>query len=271
MAVGGGGQLGDAALGGPPVPGGWTAGAPAAGHALRRRRLRLVPGTPRRPQGAHPLVRFQGFSPRTGGRQRTSDAAIHRRGRHGGTARARNSAHGHREVALLPDPGPVTLRQDRCADGGNLAPGGADGGSGGGAGGTRDRLVRGRQRAAVHARAGRRAGPGPAGRREYSHRLAGTAPRPVSPPGPQPAPDRRLGARRGPLPVALGARLPARLHLRGPFHPGARRWRRPAAGAVSHRHLQTRRGRRHHPAFSRPARYRAGRHQRGCRKVQSDL
>ena len=60
------------------------------------------------------------------------------------------------------------------------------------------------QRALVHARADRRAGPGAAGGRGHSAHLAGAAPRPCPPQGAQPARNRRLGAGRSPLPVALG-------------------------------------------------------------------
>ena len=58
MAVGVRGQLGDASLGPAPVSGGGTAGTPPARHRLRRPRLRLVPGTPRRAQRTLPLVRL---------------------------------------------------------------------------------------------------------------------------------------------------------------------------------------------------------------------
>ena len=58
---------------------------------------------------------------------------------------------GHGQVALLPDPRDLPLRQDRRADGGDLAPGRADGGPDGGAGGAGDRVLRHGQRDAVHA------------------------------------------------------------------------------------------------------------------------
>ena len=271
MAVGGRGQLGHAALGAPPVPGGGTARAPVAGHALCRRCVRLVPGAPRRPQGAEALVRLRGFSPGTARRRRTSDATDHRRGGDVRAARARDPAHGYGQVALLPDSGAVALPQDRRADSGDLAAGGADGGSGGGAGGARHRLLRLGQRAADHARARRRAGPGAAGGCRDPARISRAAPGALAAPRPGPARDRRLGTGRGPLPVALGPRLPARLHLRGPLHPGAGQWRRPAAGAVSHRHRQTGRGGRHHPPLPRPTRDRTDRHQRRRGENQSDL
>ena len=57
-----------------------------------------------------------------------------------------DSADRHRQVALLSDPRPVALRQDRRADGRHLAAGGADGRPGGGTRGTRGHLLRGDQR-----------------------------------------------------------------------------------------------------------------------------
>ena len=47
-----------------------------------------------------------------------------------------------------------------------------------------------------------------------------------------------LCAGRGPLPFQVGARLPARLPLRGPFHPGKGRRRPRADGAVPHSYGQ---------------------------------
>ena len=70
-------------------------------------------------------------------------------------------------------PGTLPLRQDRCADCGDLAPGRAHGRSGLWAGGAGDRLVRDHQRSAVDARAGRRAGQGAARGRGHPPHLAG--------------------------------------------------------------------------------------------------
>ena len=264
MAVRGRRQLGHAALGAPPVPGGRTAGAAAARLGLLGPRLRLVPGPPRSAQGTQAMVRLRRLQARARGRRRMADAAHHRPGGHDGSARPRDPAHGHGEVAVLPDPGAVTLRQDRRADGGDLAPGGAHGGPGGGTGGARHQLLRGGHRVAVHARARRRVGPGPAGRRGNPPRLTGAASRTFATPRPPPARDRRLGTGRGPLPVALGTRLQARLPLRGAFHRGEGRRRRGAAGAVPHGHRQAGRGGRHHPPLPRPARHRAGGRQRAA-------
>ena len=59
VAVGGRGQFGDAALGATPVSRGGPAGPETTGHGLRRFRLRLVPGTARRPGRAEPVVRLR--------------------------------------------------------------------------------------------------------------------------------------------------------------------------------------------------------------------
>ena len=140
-----------AALGAPPVPGSGTSGAPAPGHRLRRSRLWLVPGAARRPQGIEELVPLRRLPPGAGVRRRASHAAGHRRDGDGGQARARHPAHRHGQVALLPDPRDLPLRQDRRADGGDLAPRRAHGGSGGGPGEAGDRGLRDGQRDALHA------------------------------------------------------------------------------------------------------------------------
>ena len=72
----------------------------------------------------------------------------------GREACSRDSAHRRRQVALLPDPGPVPLRRDRRPHGDDLTPGRVHGGPGGGAGGARYRLVHRHQRTAAAARAG---------------------------------------------------------------------------------------------------------------------
>ena len=219
LALGRGRRLGHAALGAPPVPGSGASGAPPPGHGLRRSRLRLVPGAPRCPQGDEALVRLRRFPAGTGGGRRAPHAAGHRRRGDGGHACARHPAHRHRQVALLPDPRDLPLRQDRRADGGDLAPGRADGGPGGGAGEAWDRVLRDRQRDALHARAVPGAGACAPRRRGHPPDRAGAAPQPLPAPGARPARDRRLGAGRGPLPLALGPRLPPRLPLREPLHP----------------------------------------------------
>ena len=272
MAVGGGRQLGDAALGTPPVPGSEPAGGPAQGQRLHRSRLRVVPGAPRCPQSAEALVRLRRLPAQAGGSgEQAPHAAGHCGGGDGGQSSAGHSADRRRQVCLLPAPGPVLLSQHRRPDGGDLAPGGADGGPGGGTGSARHRLVRGGQRTAVHARARGRARTGAAGRRGHPARLSRATPVAFAAPRPEPARDRRLGAGRGPLPVTLGARLPARLPLRGPFHPGEGRGRSCAAGAVSHRDRQARRGGGHHPPLPGPARHRTGGHQRRRGTVQSHV
>ena len=206
VAVGLRGQLGDAALGATPVPGGGAAGARAARYRLHCSRLWLVPGTARRAQGAHPLVRLRGLPSGAVGQGRaTAHAALHRGGRDGRQTCSGDPPHRHRQVALLPDSGPVPLRQDRRAHGGDLAARRAHGRSGGGAGGARHRRLRRHQRIAVPARAGRCARPGQARGRGHPHHLAGAAPQPKLAPGARPARDRRLGAGRSALPVEVGA------------------------------------------------------------------
>ena len=92
MAVRGRRQLGHAALGAPPVPGGRTAGAAAAGLGLLGPGLRLVPGAPRSAQGTQAVVRLRRLPSRAGGRPGMADAAHHRRGGHDRSARARDPA-----------------------------------------------------------------------------------------------------------------------------------------------------------------------------------
>ena len=60
----------------------------------------------------------------------------------------------------------------------------------------------------------------PGGRRHRADHLTGAAAQRVPAAGAGPAGDRMLGNGRGPLPVQVGARLPARLPLRGALHPG---------------------------------------------------
>ena len=153
-------------------PRGGRAGPAPARHRLRRSGLRLVPRAARCAEGTCALVRLSGISPRAGGRRRPPAAAGHRRGGDGRRACAGHSADRHRQVALLPDSRAFALRQDRRADGGDLAAGGADGRSGGGAGGAGHHILRGDQRPAVDARACRRAGPGAPGRCRHPDRLA---------------------------------------------------------------------------------------------------
>ena len=70
------------------------------------------------------------FPPRARWRGWPSVAAGHRRSRHARRASAGDTAHRSRQVTVLPDPGPVPLRQDRRADRRDLAAGGVDGRSG---------------------------------------------------------------------------------------------------------------------------------------------
>ena len=271
LAVGGRRQFRHAALGAPPVPGGRAVGAPAPGHALRRSGLRLVPGAARRRQGTEALVRLPRFPPRTGARRRPPDAAGDRRGGDAGRARSRHSADRNRQIALLSDSGAVALRQDRRTHGRYLAAGRADEGSGRRAGGARDRRVRDRQRAALDAGAGRRAGPGPPRRRRNFDYRAGAIALPFGAPGARPARDRRLGAGRGALSVALGARFPAGLSLCRPLHPGEGGRRPGSAGAVPDRDGQARRGGRHNAAFPRSAGHRVDGIRRRGRALQPRL
>ena len=156
LALGRRRRFGHATMGSPPVSQSRTPRAPAKRHRLHRPRLRLVPGAARCSQGAKALVSPHRRFP-TGAdlRRRAPHAAGHCRRGHGRPARARHSAHRHGQVALLPNSRDLPLRQDRRADGGDLAPSRADGGPGGGAGEARDRVLCDGQRDALHARAGR--------------------------------------------------------------------------------------------------------------------
>ena len=238
MAVRGRGQLGHATLGPTPVPRSRGVGAPASGHALHGCRLLLVPGTARRPQGTQALVRLRRFSPGARGRYGPPHAAGNRRSGHGRGKRPGHSPDGHRQVALLSNPRPLPVRQDRRTDRRHLAAGRPHGGPGDRPGETRDHVLRHDQRAALPPRAGRRARPGTPWGRQHPHRRAGATPQQNREPGTPTARGRRVGARRSALPLEVGTRLPARLPLRGPFHS---RTRRECAGAVPHGHGQTRR------------------------------
>ena len=175
-----GGNLGDAAVGAAPVPGGGRARAarcaitPCADAALH-----LVPRTPRRAARAQALVRLRRVSPgargrMTGDRCRRRSSRLRMRGEHA----ARHPADRHGQVGLLPDPGAVALREDRRAHGGDLAARRADGGPGRGPRGARCHMLRGDQRAAVDAGARRRARSRADGRHRHSAHRAGAAAEP---------------------------------------------------------------------------------------------
>ncbi|EXI70727.1 MAG: hypothetical protein AW07_03857 [Candidatus Accumulibacter sp. SK-11] len=185
----------------------WAAGVP------------LVQRTPRCVQGTAALVRLSGLSRAAGRCRWTAVAAGHRRGGAAWRAPARHPADRDRQVALLPDPGAVALHEDWCADRRHLAAGRADGRSGGRSAQPRHRFRRRHQRPAVAARAGRRARPRASRRCRHRHRLARTIAQPDAAQGARTTRDRRLGSRRGALPVEVGPRFPTRLSLRCALHP----------------------------------------------------
>ena len=161
---------------------------------------------PRRPRRTVPLVQVSTTSvPSPPARMAGHVAADNRRGGHGGRAPAGDPAHRGRQVAVLPAASPVALRQDRRPDGGDIPPGGSHGRPGRGTECPGHWLMRHRERHAVHAGAGRRAGTDPPGRRRHRDHFAGTAAQRVPEARPGPAGDRLLGAGRGPLPVQVGA------------------------------------------------------------------
>ena len=219
VAVGVGGQLGDASLGASSVPGGGATGSSPARRGLRRLELLMVPGPPQRLPGVEALLRVRRLQAGARRRQRALPAAGHRRDSDAGPRRAGDPADGHRKVALLSDPGAVPLRQDGRLDRGDIASGRPHGRPGGRTSEARDHLVRHDQRAPVDARAGRGAGEGAAGRRRHPVDIPGAVAQHAHAPGTAAARDRCLGARRGPLPVEVGPRLPSRLPLRGALHP----------------------------------------------------
>ena len=107
-----------------------------------------------------------------------------------------------------------------------------------GPGVTRHRFMRHRQLAPVHAGACQRAGAGAPGRRRHPDHLSGAAAKRVPAAGPGPTGDRVLGAGRSPLPLQVGARLPARLPLCGTVHSGEGRTGSYSTGLMPDRHCQ---------------------------------
>ena len=164
------------------------------------------------------MVRVFRFPPRAQGRRRAADAAIGRGSCHGRGARVGNPAHRQRQVRLLSDPGSLPIRQNGCPNGGHIASRRLDGRPGDWLGATGDRLLRDRQRASVHARTQGCLGPRAVGGRRYPARVTGAAPQPCPEAGHWTTTDRLLGIGRGPLPLPMGPRFPARLPLCGEVH-----------------------------------------------------
>ena len=229
-------QLRDAALGPASVPGGGCSGTPIAGRTLRGTRLRVVPRTARSPAGTETLVRLRGLPPGAVNRRWWLHAGRDRADGDVGVPRPRHSPDRGRQIALLPSPRAVPLRQDGRPHRGDLPVGGADGGPGGGVGGTGHRLLRHGQRDAVHAGTVGRSRPGPLGGRGHRADFPRTTAQPFPAARPCATGDRHVGAGRSPLPIALGPRFPAGLSLRRALCPGTgRRWAGPAVD-VPHRH-----------------------------------
>ena len=117
--------------------------------------------------------------------------------------------------------------------------------TGGGARGPEHRLLRHRQRAAVHARASRCVGPGAAARRWHRHRLAGSGSQRITAPVVGTTGDRRVGAGRGPLPLQLGGTTSGPITVTGAASFVRRRERSRRAGVVPDRDRQAGREGRH--------------------------
>ena len=172
-------------------------------------------------------------------------------GRPGGTVAPRNDHRGgpagpecprgaadrHREVALLPGPRPVGLRQDQRPHGRDLPAGGPDGRPAGRAGEARHNQRGQHQQPALDAGAQGRPRPDHARTGIAGDHLAGAAAVPIGKTGPAAAAHRSLGAGRGALPIQVGTRLPPRLPLHRPVHQGEP-GRPEAAGALPDRHRQ---------------------------------
>ena len=255
LAVRRGGQLGHAALGAPRVPRGGQARPRPSRHRLHRTGVQLVPRSPRSPGRTQALVRLRRVSGSACHQDGRFDAAGRRRGGHGRSRRARPAPHRQRQVTLLPGSRAVALLQDRSTDRGHLAPGRPDGRPGGRSPRAGDRLRRDDQRHALATRTGRRPRPRQARRCGDPAHVARAAPKPLGRQHAQAAGGRRMGGRRGPLPVELGSRLPAGLSLHRPLHPGARRRRADAAGHVPHGDSEAGRRRGHPALFPRTARH----------------
>ena len=140
---------------------------------------------------------------------------------HGGQARAGNFAHGYGQILVLSDSRAVALRQNRRADGGDFALGGADGRPGDRPGGARDYFVRfsinGLLSMPERADALDRVRLGDVG---ILIVVARAIAQPRLAQGAGTTRDRCLGAGRSALPVQMGTRLPAGLSLRRAFHQG---------------------------------------------------
>ena len=120
-------QLGHTTLGAAATPRYRRPGEEAQGGELHRPRLHLVPRDERRGEGADPVVRLRLLPAHAGRPGGTVAAGTDNRGGPAGPERPRGAADRHRQVALLPGPRPVGLRQDQRPHGGDLPAGGTDG------------------------------------------------------------------------------------------------------------------------------------------------
>ena len=94
---------------------------------LHRPRLHLVSRDERRGEGADAVVRLRLLPPHAGRPGGTVAAGEDHRGGPAGPECPRGAANRHRQVALLPGPRPVGLRQDQRPHGRDLPAGGPDG------------------------------------------------------------------------------------------------------------------------------------------------
>ena len=120
-------QLGHTALGAAATPRYRRPGEKAQRGELHRHRLHLVPRDERRGEGADPVVRLRLLPAHAGRPEGTVAAGTDHRGGPAGPECPRGAADRNRQVALLPGPRPVGLRQDQRPHGSDLPAGGTDG------------------------------------------------------------------------------------------------------------------------------------------------
>ena len=194
------------------------------------------------------MVRFPDLPRSASESRRREPAACHHRETPRPRARARDSSHRQRQVALLSAPGADALRGNRGAHRGDFSVGGVDGRPGCGDASPGHRLRHHDQRPHFHAGTRRGACPHPSRRRRYRAGRSGAISQSFVQEGDRGAPHRRVGRGRGALPVEMGTRLPPRLSLRRALHRRAPR-RGFRAHPLPDRHRQARCRRRYRRAF----------------------